>query len=133
MKRLDEQIAQAIKNVDEATLQSASYDPQPITLSRSGRPSGGFSASRRSQPRSRRAAGSSDDSESSVDDEDEDSAAEEAVYCICQQVSFGEMIACDNAANCPYEWFHYECVGLNEPPKGTWYCPVCAPRMKKRQ
>src|SRR5262245_22238919 len=32
---------------------------------------------------------------------DEDST----VYCFCQQVSFGEMVACDNEA-CEREWFH---------------------------
>ena len=28
---------------------------------------------------------------------------DEQTYCICTQVSFGEMIACDNG-ECPYEW-----------------------------
>jgi hypothetical protein len=40
-----------------------------------------------------------------------------------RQVSFGEMVACDNA-DCPYEWFHYACVQLDAPPKGDWLCPV---------
>lgn len=31
----------------------------------------------------------------------------EPTYCICSQVSFGEMIACDNE-NCSIEWFHYK-------------------------
>ncbi len=44
----------------------------------------------------------------------------EPTYCICQQVSYGEMIACDNE-NCEIEWFHYNCVGLSGPPKGKWY------------
>ncbi|KAK9823528.1 hypothetical protein WJX72_003426 [[Myrmecia] bisecta] len=50
----------------------------------------------------------------------------EPVYCICQRVSFGEMIACDNP-DCPVEWFHYECVGISpdDPPKGKWYCTDC--------
>ena len=25
-------------------------------------------------------------------------------YCLCQNVSYGEMIACDNGDDCPYEW-----------------------------
>ena len=37
-------------------------------------------------------------------------------YCICNQVSYGDMVACDNA-DCPYEWFHYPCVGVTAPPK----------------
>jgi len=43
----------------------------------------------------------------------------EPLYCICRQISYGNMIACDNQKNCPHEWFHYECVGLVEPPKGS--------------
>ncbi|KAK1644064.1 hypothetical protein QYE76_061869 [Lolium multiflorum] len=36
----------------------------------------------------------------------------EPTYCICHQVSYGDMIACDNE-NCEGgEWFHYSCVGL---------------------
>jgi hypothetical protein len=31
----------------------------------------------------------------------------EPTYCICSQVSFGEMIACDNE-DCSIEWFHYK-------------------------
>jgi hypothetical protein len=49
----------------------------------------------------------------------------EPVYCTCQRVSFGDMIACDNP-DCAVEWFHYECVGLTEAPKGRWVCPACA-------
>ena len=32
-------------------------------------------------------------------------------YCICNRISFGEMIACDNP-KCKIEWFHFECVGI---------------------
>lgn len=65
-------------------------------------------------------------------------------YCICNQVSYGEMVACDNAEvsakgndkvnssltvffnflQCPLEWFHYPCVGITTSPKGKWYCPM---------
>ncbi|KAI9104552.1 inhibitor of growth protein 4-like protein [Phlyctochytrium arcticum] len=48
----------------------------------------------------------------------------EPTYCICHQVSFGDMIECDNE-DCPIEWFHYSCVGLTAPPKGKWFCPEC--------
>lgn len=48
----------------------------------------------------------------------------EPVYCYCQQVSWGDMIACDNEA-CIREWFHYACVGLTAPPKGKWFCGEC--------
>ncbi|KAJ8940072.1 hypothetical protein NQ314_010906 [Rhamnusium bicolor] len=35
----------------------------------------------------------------------------EPTYCLCHQVSYGEMIGCDNP-DCPIEWFHFACVGL---------------------
>lgn len=59
------------------------------------------------------------------------------LYCFCQSVSYGEMVACDGE-NCKYEWFHYTCVNLKEPPKGAWYCPECRQeiansRLKKKK
>jgi len=56
---------------------------------------------------------------------------DEPTYCKCHQVSFGEMIACDNK-DCAIEWFHYACVGLVGPPKGKWYCDDCAALMQKK-
>ncbi|EPS66711.1 hypothetical protein M569_08060 [Genlisea aurea] len=47
----------------------------------------------------------------------------EPTYCVCHQVSFGDMIACDNE-NCQGgEWFHYACVGLTPETrfKGKWF------------
>lgn len=55
----------------------------------------------------------------------------EPTYCICNQVSYGEMIACDNPG-CKIEWFHYGCVGLREPPKGNWYCPDCVGTRRRK-
>lgn len=52
-------------------------------------------------------------------------------YCICNQVSYGDMVACDNE-DCPFEWFHYPCVGITQPPKGKWYCPQCTSSMRRR-
>lgn len=64
----------------------------------------------------------------------------EPTYCICNQVSYGAMIGCDNEdvsffatifyscnriMQCEIEWFHYDCVGLDSPPKGKWYCEDC--------
>ena len=89
-------------------------------------------------------------------------------YCICNQVSYGDMVACDNEDvrkfifssiirikflvydvnlnlqkyiniclffkfQCPYEWFHYPCVGIEAPPKGKWYCPTCTANMARRK
>ena len=75
-------------------------------------------------------------------------------YCICNQVSYGDMVACDNEdvsfltsfllpiyilwtvfifLQCPYEWFHYPCVGIEAPPKGKWYCPTCQGNLARRK
>ena len=53
-------------------------------------------------------------------------------YCVCQRVSFGAMIACDNE-NCDMEWFHYSCVGLSTEAKfkGNWYCPACTAERRR--
>ncbi|KAI1756977.1 inhibitor of growth proteins N-terminal histone-binding-domain-containing protein [Xylaria castorea] len=55
------------------------------------------------------------------DDEDEEGKR----YCLCQAVSYGDMVACDNPT-CPFEWFHWSCVGLKSEPEGRWYCPTCS-------
>ncbi|KAI7907640.1 uncharacterized protein BX663DRAFT_491540 [Cokeromyces recurvatus] len=56
----------------------------------------------------------------------------EPLYCYCQQVSYGEMVACDNT-DCEIEWFHLACVDLKTVPKGKWYCNNCILKMKGRQ
>ncbi|XP_039137690.1 PHD finger protein ING1 isoform X1 [Dioscorea cayenensis subsp. rotundata] len=56
----------------------------------------------------------------------------EPTYCFCNQVSFGEMVACDNP-DCKIEWFHFGCVGLKEHPKGKWYCSNCSGMQKRRK
>lgn len=55
---------------------------------------------------------------------------DKTLYCFCRSVSYGEMVACDGP-NCKYEWFHYSCVNLREPPKGTWFCPDCTQELAK--
>ncbi|VEN59115.1 unnamed protein product [Callosobruchus maculatus] len=49
---------------------------------------------------------------------------DEPTYCLCDQISYGEMIMCDNDL-CPIEWFHFSCVTLTTKPKGKWFCPKC--------
>ncbi|XP_071720861.1 PHD finger protein ING1-like [Rutidosis leptorrhynchoides] len=56
----------------------------------------------------------------------------EPTYCLCNQVSYGEMVACDNP-DCKIEWFHYGCVGLKEQPKGKWFCSDCSAMQKRRK
>ena len=72
-------------------------------------------------------------------------------YCYCDSVSYGEMIFCENKEvtsiiiidymnksyiffnlQCPYQWFHYECVGIKVPPDGSWFCPTCLKDVKER-
>ena len=48
-------------------------------------------------------------------------------YCYCDNVSFGEMIGCEND-DCPHGgWFHLTCVGMNTAPKDKWWCSSCKP------
>lgn len=61
---------------------------------------------------------------------DDDEGSDDKKYCICHNVSHGDMVACDNDS-CPNEWFHWECVGLKSEPIGTWICPDCTKNMKK--
>lgn len=53
-----------------------------------------------------------DDSKSGVDEN-------EPLYCICNKVSYGDMVECGNEG-CSIEWCHFECVGLRRAPKGKW-------------
>ena len=101
---------------------------------------------------------------------------DEPRYCLCNQVSYGSMVACDNEEvtmiivliiiikkspifkilhqiqfihltlffyyhfsnlifnflQCQFEWFHYGCVGITQPPKGKWFCPPCTVQMKMK-
>ncbi|RAR13482.1 c6 zinc finger domain containing protein [Stemphylium lycopersici] len=51
----------------------------------------------------------------------------EPKYCICDDVSYGAMISCDN--NCDKEWFHLPCMNMTEDDipsrRAKWYCPDC--------
>jgi inhibitor of growth protein 3 len=51
-----------------------------------------------------------------VGDEDDgidvdDEGTDDTKYCYCQKVSYGDMVACDNA-DCKGQWFHWDCAGL---------------------
>lgn len=64
-------------------------------------------------------------------DEEGEVDADEPLYCYCNGVSYGEMVACD-ADDCEREWFHLDCVGLRAAPPSNmkWYCDHCKDRMK---
>lgn len=53
-------------------------------------------------------------------------------YCICGRPSEGNMICCDDP-NCKIQWYHFECVGIKEPPKGKWICSACKERKKNKK
>ncbi|KJA28592.1 hypothetical protein HYPSUDRAFT_34031 [Hypholoma sublateritium FD-334 SS-4] len=57
-------------------------------------------------------------------DGENDNDNDDRTYCFCDGVSYGEMIACDDA-RCEREWFHLACIGLTVPPDGTWFCEAC--------
>ncbi|KAI1458345.1 hypothetical protein F4805DRAFT_425389 [Annulohypoxylon moriforme] len=123
--------------------------------------SGGTSAigKRKAAPRKkaigRKEKGANQEVEGEVDDDGNVIDPDEPRYCLCNGVSFGTMIQCDNVdvsaekttktparddkprrvkkltehhvQNCKQEWFHLACVGLSEIPARTtkWYCPEC--------
>ena len=60
------------------------------------------------------------------DDDDDEPDVNEPRYCLCNQVSYGEMVGCD-ANGCPREWFHLGCVGLEVAPKGKGQFFFCYP------
>ncbi|EGC45909.1 p21ING1c variant 2 [Histoplasma capsulatum var. duboisii H88] len=71
------------------------------------------------------------ESEEEGEEEEEDEGGEDTkTYCTCRSVSHGDMVACDND-DCPYEWFHWKCVGLTREPLGTWYCEECRKNLGK--
>ncbi|XP_055906615.1 inhibitor of growth protein 1 [Eupeodes corollae] len=90
---------------------------------------GGGTNSSNSKKKKRKARGQSS-SQANARDNREDTPPpdpidpDEPTYCLCDQISFGEMILCDNDL-CPIEWFHFSCVSLVSKPKGKWYCPNC--------
>lgn len=61
--------------------------------------------------------------EQEYQDGETDDGEDEPRYCYCNEVSYGQMVACDNDA-CPREWFHLPCVKLDKAPVGRakWFC-----------
>lgn len=63
-------------------------------------------------------------SESKISESSNTEKDVEPTYCICEEVSYGDMVCCDNDL-CPIEWFHFGCISLTRKPRGKWYCPKC--------
>ena len=59
-----------------------------------------------------------------MDQENVPPSSSDHEYCYCCKGEEGDMVACDSPS-CPYEWFHFKCVGLKSPTKGAWFCPDC--------
>jgi len=60
--------------------------------------------------------------------EEGEEGEDKELYCFCQKLSYGEMIACDNP-DCPYQWFHLPCVNLKQPLPESWFCDECTRKM----
>lgn len=72
--------------------------------------------------------GDGQEGESDVEMDDAEGEGDDRKYCTCRSVSYGNMVACDND-DCPYEWFHWSCVGMTKEPAGTWFCDECRGKM----
>ena len=42
--------------------------------------------------------------------------------CVCGGGAYGEMVACDGGCD---NWFHLDCVGLAQAPRGEYVCDAC--------
>lgn len=100
--------------------------------SRAGTPSGhsGTRKTGRKKPPVKKVIDEDGDDDDDDEDEDGGEGEDKKLYCLCQQVSYGSMVGCDDK-ECPYEWFHWGCVHLTEEPKGKWFCPNCSAKREK--
>jgi hypothetical protein len=96
------------KGGPSATSAAESPAPKPTPAAKSNPPS---------------SAASSVAPEQEYQDAETDEGDDEPRYCYCNEVSYGQMVACDNDA-CPREWFHLPCVQLEKAPVGRtkWFC-----------
>ena len=88
------------------------------------------------------------DVEADADAEDDDGKDagdqdDQSLYCYCRKRSYGEvralynnntrfisflkMVACDNP-DCPFQWFHINCLQIKGSLPERWYCDDCAPQ-----
>lgn len=77
----------------------------------------------KSNPPSSAASSIAPDQENEYHEAESDEDGDEPRYCYCNEVSYGNMVACDND-DCPREWFHLACVNLDKAPVGRtkWFC-----------
>ncbi|KAE8685590.1 PHD finger protein ING1 [Hibiscus syriacus] len=130
LKMSDEELRRERENVAA----TAAPAPSPDGTTKSGRPS---QSGRGGRKKTRRAAAAATEVAAAAENPigmelDLPVDPNEPTYCMCNQVSYGEMVACDNP-NCKIEWFHFGCVGLREQPRGKWYCSDCAGMKNRRK
>ncbi|TGZ84423.1 hypothetical protein EX30DRAFT_338948 [Ascodesmis nigricans] len=108
--------------------------PRAETTSRAGTPSGhsGTRKTGRKKPPAKRVLDEDADEDDDEEEEEGGEVEDTRLYCVCKQVSFGSMVGCDDK-DCPYEWFHWTCVGLTEEPKGKWYCQHCSQKRAQKR
>ena len=75
------------------------------------------------------AAAADEDGSSIQGDEEDDEDGTEPRYCYCNQISYGEMVACDSS-DCSREWFHLDCAGLVKAPTKGKYAISCTERFQ---
>ncbi|KAI4189817.1 MAG: hypothetical protein L6R41_001183 [Letrouitia leprolyta] len=115
---------------------------------------------RKTAPRKRAVAGAGRSKQKEAEVQAQEEAAGEEIdpneerYCVCGDVSFGDMVKCENSQvsaslvelsgrsgrlilmkwQCDNgEWFHFECMGMQEAPgrRTKWWCPVCRKKLGK--
>ncbi|KAF5332130.1 hypothetical protein D9611_008092 [Ephemerocybe angulata] len=72
------------------------------------------------------------DAEGDEEVDGDDADGDDRLYCYCQKQSYGDMIACDNEGDCPYEWFHLSCAGIKGPTPERWYCDHCKAKLVEK-
>jgi hypothetical protein len=77
----------------------------------------------KSNPPSSAASSIAPEQENEYPEAESEEDGDEPRYCYCNEVSYGNMVACDND-DCPREWFHLACVNLDKAPVGRtkWFC-----------
>ncbi|CAI9117942.1 OLC1v1019434C1 [Oldenlandia corymbosa var. corymbosa] len=133
LKKLDEEIRNEKDNAASTGPPSATPD-NSVKPGKSGESGRGRKKTRLATATAAAAAASSASTAAAPTGMDLDLPVDpnEPTYCVCNQVSYGEMVACDHPG-CKIEWFHLGCVGLREPPKGNWYCSDCVGTQKRRK
>ncbi|TFB06347.1 Chromatin modification-related protein YNG2 [Trichoderma ghanense] len=122
----------SLSRVKKASNRNSPASTADSDLSDAGSGSGEEDDGPESRPRAAMVDGKDGDGDEVLGDaEDDEEGGDDKRYCLCHNVSYGDMVACDND-NCPYEWFHWSCVGLKSEPNGTWYCPECSEKFQRK-